>query len=221
MIQNFSRILPLLEYGVSSLTANGQEESGDLHLVKTIPGGTLLAAVDGAGEGPEAANAAQLAISTLEANASDGVISLIRRCHERLKGTRGAVMSLAAINGVENTLTWSGIGNIEGILLRFDSSLRPTGESMLLRAGIVGNHLPKLQATVTPISPGDLIILATDGIRADFASQFASDFHPRKIAEFISSSFRKGLDEGLVLVVRYLGPGLDYRRRSRDKNETT
>jgi phosphoserine phosphatase RsbX len=205
LIQNFSRVLPLLEYGVSSLTAAGQTESGDLHLVKTIPGGTLLAAVDGAGHGREAAAIARLAISTLEAHACDGVISLTLRCHERLRGTRGAVMSLATINGVENTLTWLGVGNIEGILLRFGPSLNPTVESMLLRPGIVGYRLPTLQALVTPIAPGDLVILATDGVRADFARQFAFDAQPRKIAEYITSSFRKGLDDGLVLVARYMG----------------
>lgn len=199
--------MPLLEYGVSSLTAEGQDESGDLFLVKSIPGGVLLAAVDGAGHGHDAATAAHLAIETLEGNSSDGVISLVRRCHDRLKGTRGAVLSLAVVDSVQSTLTWLGIGNIEGILLRCDSKLKPSGEAMLLRGGIVGEHLPHLQATVTSIAPGDLIILATDGIRADFASQFASDFHPRKIAELISSGFRKGLDDGLVLAVRYLGPG--------------
>lgn len=205
MIRNISQALPLVEYGVSSLTAAGQDESGDLHLVKTVPGGTLLAAVDGAGHGPEAAAAARLAISTLEAHACDGVISLIRRCHERLVGTRGAVMSLAAISGVENTLTWLGVGNIEGILLRCGPGLHSAPETMLLRPGILGYRLPLLQSRVTPIAHGDLVILATDGIRPGFARQFAFEDPPQKIAEYISSNFRKGLDDGLVLAARYLG----------------
>jgi len=207
VIQNFSRVLPLLEYGVSSLTAAGEEESGDLHLVKTIPGGTLLAAVDGAGHGREAAAVARRAISTLEAHACDGVISLIQRCHEQLRATRGAVMSVATINGVENKLSWLGIGDIEGIVLRCGPVLNSTAETLLRRPGIVGYRLPRLEATVTPIAPGDLLILATDGIRAGFARQFSLEDEPRKIAEYISSSFRKGLDDGLVLVVRYLGSG--------------
>ena len=206
VIQTFTRSLALLDYGVASFTAPNQNESGDRHLVKTIPGGTLLAVVDGAGHGPEAAIAAQTAIGVLKAHATDEPASLVRHCHEQLRATRGAVMSLAVINCTENTLTWLGIGNIEGVLLYSGSSAGVRCESMLVRPGIVGYRLPLLQPTVLPISAGDLIILATDGIRPDFGPHFGED-QPRAIAEYISSRCRTGLDDGLVLVARYQGTG--------------
>ncbi|HEV2201971.1 MAG TPA: SpoIIE family protein phosphatase [Bryobacteraceae bacterium] len=197
--------LLLLDYGASSLTTPGEQESGDAYLVSTTPGGALLAVVDGAGHGAEAALAARLAVATLEAHRHEGVLPLFRRCHERLKGTRGVVMSLVSLDGIENSITWLGVGNVEGVLLRSGESADSRWETMFLRPGVVGYRLPSLQAIVTPIAPGDLVILTTDGIRADFTRHFGAEDSPEKIAGYISSNFRKGDDDGLVLVARYLG----------------
>jgi serine/threonine protein phosphatase PrpC len=204
--QTFTRSLALLDYGVACFTAPNQSESGDRHLVKTIPGGTLLAVVDGAGHGPDAATAARVAIDILEAHATDDPVLLVRRCHEQLRATRGAVMSLAVIKCAGNTLTWLGIGNIQGLLVHSGSSPGVRDETMPSWPGIVGYRLPPLELTLSPISPGDLIILATDGIRPDFGRRFSEE-QPCSIAEYISSRCRTGLDDGLVLVARYLGSG--------------
>jgi negative regulator of sigma-B (phosphoserine phosphatase) len=196
---------PLIEYAVSAVPAPGQAESGDLHAVIPTQRGALVAVIDGAGHGSEAASAARLAVSTLEAHPNEGLIPLLRRCHERLRGTRGAVMSLVSLDGTENTLTWLGVGNIEGVLLRSGSSMNPSAETIVLRPGIVGYRLPPLQAVITPVTPGDLLILTTDGIQANFVRKFAAEDQPVRIAEYISSSCSKGHDDCLVLVARYLG----------------
>jgi negative regulator of sigma-B (phosphoserine phosphatase) len=205
VIQTFTRSLALLEYGVASVTCPDQDESGDRHLVKTIHDGALLAVVDGSGHGKDAAGPARLAVDTLETHADENVVSLFQRCHERLRNTRGAVMSIASINPAQDTLTWAGVGNIEGMILRFGSSRRGAADRLLLRPGIVGYRLPCLQARSMPIASGDLIVLATDGIRPDFENQIVPEEHPRIIANIISSGFRKRNDDGLVLVARYLG----------------
>lgn len=196
---------PLIEYAVAAVPAPGETESGDLHAVIPTQRGALVAVIDGSGHGAEAASAARLAVATLEAHPSEGLIPLFRRCHERLKGTRGAVMSLVSLDGTENTVTWLGVGNIEGVLLRNFSSVNPSAETIFLRPGVVGYRLPPLQAVITPVTPGDLLILTTDGIQADFVRQFAAEDQPGRIAEYISSNCSKRNDDGLVLVARYLG----------------
>ena len=205
MIQTFTRATALLEYGVASVTPPDQDESGDRHLVKTIHDGALLAVVDGSGHGKDAGGPARSAVETLETHANDGVISLFQRCHERLRSTRGAVMSIASINAARSTLTWAGVGNIEGMIFRFGSYPQDVVDRLLLRPGIVGYRLPYLQTQAVPIAPGDLIILATDGIRPDFENEIRPEEHPRAIANQISSGYRKRYDDGLVLVARYLG----------------
>ena len=202
----FAGALPVLEYSVASLSAPGQDESGDLDLVQPTERGALVAAIDGLGHGAEAARAARLAVATLGAHANEGVIPLVQRCHDRLRHTRGVVMSLVSFDGIENTVTWLGVGNVEGTLLRQGRCEDSSSETIHLHPGIVGYRMPPLQALVTPIAPGDLLILTTDGIRRDdFSRWFAIEDQTGQIAEYISSNFRKEDDDGMVLVVRYLG----------------
>ena len=98
MIQTFTCATALLEYGVASVTPSDQDESGDRHLVKTVHDGVLLAVVDGSGHGKDAGGPARLAVETLETHADEDVVSLFQRCHEHLRATRGAVMSIASIS---------------------------------------------------------------------------------------------------------------------------
>jgi len=205
VIQTFTCATALLEYGVASVTPPEQDESGDRHLVKTIHDGALLAVADGSGQGRDAGAPASLAMATLESHANEDVVSLFQRCHERLRSTRGAVMSIANISASRSTLTWAGVGNIDGMVLRHGSSPQESVDRLLLRPGIVGYRLPCLRALAVQIAPGDLIIFATDGIGRDFENQILPEEHPRTIANKISSDFQKRYDDGLVLVARYLG----------------
>jgi phosphoserine phosphatase RsbX len=183
----------------------GQAASGDRHLVKPFPGGVLVAVVDGLGHGPEAAAAAALAVHTLESYAEQPVISLVERCHKTLRGTRGAVMSLASYSARESTMAWVGVGNVEGVLLRRPGTLRAGRESLLLRGGLVGTQVPTLTAAVIPVKWGDILILASDGIRREFAGDVIVTDPPQTIADRILAEHGKTTDDALVLVSRYLG----------------
>src|SRR5438128_10209802 len=154
----------IVEWGVALQTLAGEVESGDKHVVKIFPHGALLAAVDGLGHGEEAAAAANMAVRFLQTSENESVISLLKRCHERLRSTRGVVISLAAFNAVDETMTWVGVGNVEGVLLRADPTVDPRYESLLLRSGVVGSRLPLLHASIVPVMRGDTMIFATDGI---------------------------------------------------------
>jgi serine/threonine protein phosphatase PrpC len=196
---------PLIEWGVAVQPLEGEAESGDQYVVRPLPNGVLVAAVDGLGHGPEAAAAARSAVVTLEDYAHEPVISLLRRCHERLIRTRGVVMSLASFNALDNTMTWLGVGNVEGLLLRADVAANPPRENVLLRGGVVGYQLPALHASILPVTRGDVLILATDGIRGGFAEDVTLSDPPQRIAEHILARCATGMDDALVLVARYLG----------------
>jgi phosphoserine phosphatase RsbX len=197
--------LPVIEYGVARLALPGQNESGDQHVVSCSQSGVLIAAVDGIGHGEEAANAAKAAISVLKAGVSEPVISLVGNCHERLRSTRGVVMSLASIDISHGLMTWLGIGNVRGVLMRGDGKKENGIETLLLRGGVVGDQLPPLQATVLPISRGDTIYFVTDGIRGDFADSLTARENPQRAADRILSQFQNGNDDALVLVARLIG----------------
>jgi serine phosphatase RsbU (regulator of sigma subunit) len=195
----------LIEWSVASRPIAGQTVSGDLHLVKPLEHGVLLAAVDGVGHGDEATLAAHSAVGILEKHSHESVVSLVKRCHRALIKTRGVVMTVALLHALENTITWLGVGNVEGRLLRADPTAGHRAESVLLRGGLLGLQLPALQASVVPVAPGDLLILATDGVYPGFDTGINLNSTTQQIADRILNLRFKGTDDALVLVARYLG----------------
>ena len=197
----------LIEWAVAEVARAGQTESGDRYLAMTTPDGALVAVVDGLGHGAEAANAAKMAVGSLERHAQQRVIPLVKDCHHSLFGTRGAVISVASFTARDQSMTWLGVGNVEGLLLRAQAT-SPRRESLLLRGGVVGVHLPSLTAEIVPVTPGDTLILATDGVRSDFSNErLPQRDPPQKLADYILARWSTQTDDALVLVVRYLGLG--------------
>jgi phosphoserine phosphatase RsbX len=205
--------LPWLSWGVATRALARQNVSGDLSLIAPFPGGALIAVVDGLGHGEDAVTAARLAVTTLREHAQESVVLLLQRCHEQLKGTRGVVMSLASVRVDDGLLTWAGVGDVEGILLRGSPGANPARESLLLRGGVIGYQLPPLRAATLPVSRRDVLIFATDGIHSNFTQErllrdpltrLAPD-GPRQLAAHIIAQYGKATDDALVLVARYLG----------------
>ena len=195
---------PLIEWGVASLTMSGQSQSGDRHLVQPYTNGLLVAVVDGLGHGEQAAAAADLAVTTLIKLADESVITLVRRCHNALRDTRGVVMALASFNELDRVLTWMGIGNVEGLVLRAEGSPPPKHENLLLRGGVVGAQLPSLGASIIPLMQGDTLVFTTDGIRGGFAKDLSASDPPQGMADRIRAKYSKGSDDALVFVARFL-----------------
>jgi negative regulator of sigma-B (phosphoserine phosphatase) len=194
---------PRIEWGIAALPLPGQGASGDGHLVKAFPNGVLVAVVDGLGHGPEAAEAAAIAIHTLENHSEQPVISLMNRCHEALRSTRGVAMSLASYTVSDSTLTWVAVGNVEGVLLRGNGRTTDERESLLLRGGVLGTRLPSLSADSLTLGGGGVLILATDGIDSGFAETLTVTDPPQTIADRILAGHRRTTDDALVLVARF------------------
>ncbi len=195
----------LVDWAVAQKAAPGQTVSGDLHLTQPHERGVLLAVVDGLGHGPEASRAAIIAIDALRQQPSDSVHALTNRCHAALTRTRGVVMTLASFDSADRTITWCGIGNVEARLFRYDANGTTSPENALLRGGTVGSQLPVLYASVIPVYPGDVLILASDGIRPDYEHDVPLRSPPQRIADHIMQKYYKGTDDALVLVARFEG----------------
>src|SRR5437867_7556873 len=120
----------LIEWHVVQLTLKGQEKSGDHCLVKPFETSVLVAVVDGLGHDEEAATTAKIAVDVLEANARDDVIALFKRSHEALRGSRGVVMNVALLNGLEGTMTWISMSNVERLLTQTNADIKPQKESL-------------------------------------------------------------------------------------------
>jgi len=202
----------------------GEVESGDLYLVRTLTEGLLAVVVDALGHGKEAAAIARRAVGIFAEAGTLSLTALFALGHERLHGSRGVVASAARIDADGETVTWLGVGNVEGRLLRRreESNGAAAGaarkeskdrlpavshEALLLRGGVLGYQIPVLASRTLPIRPGDTLIFATDGIRSGFADIVRSAGPPLELAERIIGEYYRGVDDALALVVRYRGRG--------------
>ena len=202
-----AQLTRLFEWGIASQSLDHTAGSGDHYVVKPIHGGALLAVVDGLGHGEKAAEAAKIAVATVQEYTEGSIISIFGHCHERLKGTRGVVMSLALINAADSIMTWAGVGNVDGLLIRGErESAAPARETYLIQnTGVIGDRLPPLVASTKTLFDGDTVIFSTDGIRTGFNQGLNLRSSPQQTADSILASYGRDSDDALVLVVRYLG----------------
>lgn len=191
----------IVEWALAGAPLAGEELSGDLHVVAPFADGVVVAAIDGLGHGPEAAAAAQAAAEIIRANATEPVLSIVQRCHDGLRKSRGVVLSIVSIAALDSSLSWTGVGNVDAALVRADGRR----EGVPLRGGVVGYQLPQLRAVTLPIVPGDTLFLATDGIHSDFLVDAVLADSPRALADTIFARHARSSDDALIVVARYLG----------------
>jgi hypothetical protein len=183
----------------------GEAASGDRAVVVMTDDAALVAAIDGLGHGPEAARAAEPAAGILRAFAHEPPATLLQRCHEALRDTRGAAVTLALISVRDDTMTWTGVGNVAGRLVRADAAGTASAESLIPTRGIAGEQLPELEATTVPLRRGDVVLLATDGIDPGFADSLRPHGTAEEVAARILAEHSTPRDDALVVAVRYLG----------------
>ncbi|MGW4393786.1 SpoIIE family protein phosphatase [Amycolatopsis nivea] len=140
------------------LPRDGEEQCGDAVAVTEANDGWTAVVVDGLGHGPDAAEAADLAIRVFGQNPDRPLPQQLATMHRALRATRGAAVALARIT--PRRLDFCGVGNISG------TALRPAREPRLLLSvpGIVGFSLPAVQVRQAPLSDDDLVLLQTDGV---------------------------------------------------------
>jgi len=199
-----------LERGVAAATLKGEYRSGDLAVLEAFEGGALVAVIDGLGHGAEAADAADAAAVVLREHRAEAPDTLVRRCHEALRRTRGAVMTLARLELEPGAarLSWTGVGNVEGRLLRaVPDPAHPPGraESAFIHSGVLGYSLPRVRLSSSRLAPGDLIVFATDGVKSGFLDDLAGGPAERSVqalADRLLAEHSRGTDDALVVAVR-------------------
>ncbi|MHB1296913.1 MAG: SpoIIE family protein phosphatase [Gemmatimonadaceae bacterium] len=196
-----------LEWVIAEAPFKGETLSGDSHLVRAVSDGVLVAVIDGVGHGEEAARASQRAIEVLKTSEELDLIALVRRCHHALLDTRGVAMSLALLNHETDMMSWLGVGNVAGHVMRSNPSTMPHREVMLTRGGTIGLRLPMLVASTTELGQGDVFLLATDGLKPPLAGRLPLDTPLQTLADELLRTHGRGTDDALVLVGRYLGTG--------------
>ena len=191
-----------VEWAAAARPRRGEPAGGDVALVRNVRGGVLVAVIDGVGHGREAARVAELAADVVRGFSTHDLAALLRGCHEALRGTRGAAVSLAVVSDVSPTLTWVGVGNVEGALVR--SSASHTPRPLWPAVGLLGCEIPDLRTATVRIERGDLLVVATDGARGAVAAPVNAAGRPAEIAKRLLDSHSRPSDDAVVVVARCL-----------------
>jgi len=196
----------VIEVGTAVRALHRGERSGDRAVVLEGPHSVLVAAIDGLGHGPAAAAAADVAAAVLEQHGANDLVELFSRCHKALASTRGAVMTVARLH-VRGEMEWVGVGNVEARLLHPGGD-RGATQAPVLFGGVLGGNLGRVPRTSTvPLHRGDLLLMATDGVRPDFATVVPAAAGAQAIADHVLARCHRGNDDALVVAAHWLGGG--------------
>jgi len=192
----------LVDVGIAERALSGEEQSGDRCVVVSNGRRVLLGVIDGVGHGPEAALAAATAATILETFVHEPVDTLLQRCHTRLRGTRGAAITLVAIDTDAPSLEWVGVGNVVAALQQIEPFGLPATRELLVRAGAAGASLPSTRASRLPLTRGDTLVITTDGVYPAFTKAISCSEDPQKLADRLLQRYATQLDDALVLAAR-------------------
>jgi phosphoserine phosphatase RsbX len=196
-----------IEWAAARRPLPGEEVCGDFPIAVDV-GGTaaLFGVADGLGHGTAAETAALRAEEVVSRCRAEPLDVLLQLCHRGLTDTRGAAITLTRIDFETDTLSWIGIGNVTADLVAKSAAGVNIRASALLSGGIVGYRIPQALAThQVSIAPGDLLVIATDGILEDHVRGIDFAAPAMSIAEHILDAYSRESDDALVLTARHRG----------------
>ena len=182
--------------GSAQVAAAGESVCGDACVIVATARGTLLCVADGLGHGPSAREAADLACAHVRAHADDPLDALLRGVDRALAGSRGAVVSVLALDPGAGHASFAGVGNVELHAVSRTRIASPT------TPGILGRGLRHVRVWEHALSPGDLLVLTSDGLENHFDLQALSHLAPQAIADALVAGFHKKHDDATCAVAR-------------------
>ena len=192
----------VIEWGFASIPMPGQQVCGDGHFIQTSEQQAFIALMDGLGHGVDAANAVEVARTALSEHQHSGILLDLLYVHNQLRSTRGVCIAAAAIDMSVSAMSWVGLGDVEGILIKPATNERrwlPKRNGVL---GMVSDVTSHLRLHVESLDPGDLIMFATDGVSKTSIPTLNRDADPQMMAEHVLATNARGTDDASVLVVR-------------------
>jgi anti-sigma regulatory factor (Ser/Thr protein kinase) len=144
---------------------NGESVCGDAWAWRVSSGITTVLLADGLGHGPLAATASQKAVAAFDGMADREPTAILTAVDRAINGTRGAAVSVAAIDPAHGLVRFAGVGNVAGWL--DDGTKR---RQMVGFPGIVGQNRRKtIRQLDYEITTGGLVVLHSDGLSGKWA----------------------------------------------------
>ncbi len=192
--------VPPIKCGAWSRPYPGETFNGDAYFIKTGDQTTFAAVIDGLGHGAGAYQASQEALRILDVwDMDEPLDALVFAVHERLRGTRGAVMSVVTIDHAHNRLTFAGVGNIQTRVFG-----TPVPVHLIPTNGTLGARLGKLSVWSHAWANGATLVMSSDGLSAswdiaNYPQLLAHD--PQLAAAILMRDFSRDSDDATVMVI--------------------
>jgi hypothetical protein len=155
---------------------------------------------DGLGHGAEAAAASRAALALLAREAHRALETLVDVMHDQLRTTRGAAVTLAAIDTTGASIEVCAVGNVVAQLVSEGHASGFTSAH-----GTIGANL-RQPVLVRRAWPSDaLLIVASDGVRPRWQPEELPGLwlrDPALVAGTLYAAFATGSDDATVLAVR-------------------
>ena len=186
------------------LCAPGEVVSGDAWDIRIEDGKASLIVADGLGHGPDAAAAAQVALTAFRAsdlgNAHGSPSAILEHAHPLMRHTRGAAVSICTLDRQANTVVAAGAGNISG---RIISGL--SDRSLLSQHGTLGLRIRTLQDATYAWPEHALLVMHSDGLQSRWKLDGLGGLlrcDPAVIAGWLVRDHTRGSDDVTVVVVK-------------------
>jgi hypothetical protein len=189
-----------LDWAVAARARPPDTAMGDGALCRPLTDGWLTAVIDGLGHGPQAEHATSVAVAAIAQHASFDLAALIEICHRDLRETRGVVLALASF-ARDRTVTWVGVGNIAGMVLRTVDGRWRVVRRLTSIGGVVGYQLPRIRVESFTIETSEIVVLHTDGIAGEVSRVAVAP--ASRLAEVALERLARPEDDALIAVASY------------------
>jgi anti-sigma regulatory factor (Ser/Thr protein kinase) len=182
-----------------SVPKSGETVCGDAWAYHDDARRRVFIVVDGLGHGPNAAAAAQAAISVFNDRYTLAPADLIEEIHLALRATRGAAVAVASIDRERDVLRFAGVGNTIASLVVPDQSRH----SLASHNGTAGHAMRHIQEFTYPVRPHAVLVMHSDGLGTQwnphaYTGLWSRD--PALAAGALYRDFTRGRDDSTVFV---------------------
>ncbi|MBC5783931.1 ATP-binding protein [Ramlibacter sp. USB13] len=186
--------------GAVSLAAPGELVCGDGWGFALDGPRAAVLVVDGLGHGPDAAEAAAVALESFSEDPFTAPRDLLERLHQSLRRTRGAAVMVLHCDADAGTVRSAGAGNVVARLVSGISD-----RSILCQHGTAGLKIRSPDETVTPWPDHALLVVCTDGIETRWKAEVlvpVLGHDPAIAAGLLARDHCRGRDDATVAVLR-------------------
>lgn len=167
----------------------------------------LLAVADGLGHGPMAAQAAGLALETIDTVRDCALPAIFNACDEALRNTRGVALGLIRVWPTQQRFEQVCVGNIRAVWAHHSVCNTHVHERRLgASRGIVGGGFAALRPESFTLHPMDCLFLYTDGFpeTAPLTAFFEQADGPLSLQVHEAlTRYASGTDDAGLLVYRH------------------